>query len=340
MPKKITVISQDYDNCFAIMTQEGFNAEFYGRNKATWESEFIAKGVDIVARTESTREQYNAYLTAITRDANAVRVYVGSDRQSDDLDKLNAAKNGNGSVFPALETLCREKSTVEQPWQFEPLLLADPLIPGAEPYLRARGEAYRRISESREPQLRVTERPTMFTNNEGRLAASKRSMLLNQMWDAYRQNPDADALDFHFIDDREDLINDILTRLNPADMPPNMTLKVSKFDYLGMLAYQDPEALKHCGTIVSTRPSPRLPVAAELMAEDETGMGAVSVVEVTVEGTERTVVGGTGVRVTESALSVSVLAAVSKGGPGFYTHLRLEDAPAQSVGILPQSRLG
>ena len=96
MPKKITVISQDYDNCFAIMTQEGFNAEFYGRNKATWESEFIAKGVDIVARTESTREQYNAYLTAITRDANAVRVYVGSDRQSDDLDKLNAAKNGNG----------------------------------------------------------------------------------------------------------------------------------------------------------------------------------------------------------------------------------------------------
>ena len=268
MPNKVTIISQDYDNCYSIMTSDGFLAEFNGRNRNYW----AKKAVDKMALTAKTREKYNAYLTVITRDATRVQVYDGSDRQSYLSDQVNIAHNGNGSVFPALEGLCRDRNTPRQPWLFEHLLMADPLVSGTEPFLRERGMAYQRILAGHPEQLSPSDKPTVFINKDGRQVVSKRPMLLNQLWDAYRQNSDATELEFHFIDDKQDLIDDVLGSLNPLDMPPNVTLIVSKFDYIGVLGFNDPTALAACGTIVSARTALRIPVYEEpsLPAETKT----------------------------------------------------------------------
>jgi hypothetical protein len=242
MSKKVTIISQDYDNCFAIMTNVGLHGEFNGVNKKSWESyRKQGKDLEIIA---SMRQKYNEFLTEITKDSAEVHVYVGSDRQSFALDRLNASINKNGSVFPALVDLCNERSAAAQPWVFEPLLLADPKVDGSKPYQRQRGEAYRRMLAPGTFQLEVLEPPVNFDVNK----QSKRPMLINQMWDAYRQNPDADELAFHFIDDRDDLIEDILKNLDPKEIPPNMTVVVSKFDYIGEVM-KEPEAMHYCGTI-------------------------------------------------------------------------------------------
>ena len=252
------IISQDYDGCYCIMTDAGFAAERDQINASYWRP-FIAGGGDYAAQIKPIRDRYNAFLNDITVDAESVHVYVGSDRQSKDLDDLNADNNHNGSVFPALENLCRERTTLAKPWKFEPLLLADPLITGTEPYKRKRGEAYQHITKREEPQLSNSEPRVYFRDAAGKLKTSKRPLLLNQMWDAYRQNPEATELEFHFIDDRQDLIDDVLERLDPSEMPPNMTLVVSKFDYLGIME-EDAKALGQCGKVVSKNPASTRPV--------------------------------------------------------------------------------
>ena len=233
MPKKITVISQDYDGCYSIMTPIGSDIELNGQNKAVWEK-LRAQGFEDLDKISLTKKIYGELLDNITKDADEVRVYVGSDRQSHALDQANINVNKNGSVFPALIDLCSTRGSLKQPWQFEPLLLADPRDLTKGPYGRRRGEAYQRIINTHLLQLDVTEKTTYFYDN-GKAKCSKVPLILNQMWDAYRQNPDATELAFHFIDDRQDLLNDILTKIDPDEIPPNMTLIVSKFDYIGLM---------------------------------------------------------------------------------------------------------
>jgi hypothetical protein len=168
----------------------------------------------VKARLLQTPQQCNQYLDQITAGANAVSVYVGSNRQSYYLDKFNVDINKNGSVFPALEVLCQTRTTVGCPWTFEPYLLADT---GFE-----RGEALRRIKSGTPPHLKAPE------NGE-----SKIPLLLAQMRDANSQYP-GEKLEFHFVDDRQDLIDDIRENLDPHQIPSGMTLKISKFDYIGI----------------------------------------------------------------------------------------------------------
>lgn len=247
MPEqKKVIISHDYDGCFSIMTEEGLKGELNGANKACWE-QFEKQEVNVAEMFRSIIAQHNDFLDEITKNASEVRVYVGSDRQSYNVDQHNLKIHNNGSVFPALENLCQRRSTSEQPWIFEHLLLADPEIKEGGPFLRMRGEAYKSIKEKAKEHLEVVVERITFKNHRGKLTNSKRPLLLNQMWDAHRQNPNA-QLEFHFIDDRNDLIEDILKNLKPENLPPKMTLVVSKFNFLGVVE-RDPDAHKTCGTI-------------------------------------------------------------------------------------------
>lgn len=248
MTKKVTIISIDYDGCFSILTPEGVEITINGNNKEQWEQ----SGLNIVERIKETQQQFNVFLSTITKAATAVKVYVGSDRQSYVTDTKNLNRNHNGSVFPALEHLCKVRSTKSQPWTFEPLLMADPALEGKGPFFRKRGAAYELIQKSHSNQLVITDPPVIFINPEGRPVQSKIPMLLNQMWDAYRQNPKDTQLEFNFIDDRVDIINDILQNLNPDEMPPKMSLAVSKFDALGVVI-DESNALSLCGKIVSNK---------------------------------------------------------------------------------------
>lgn len=227
--KTRVILSLDYDGCTSIIAEGGVKAELEGQNKEEYEK---PKYDTFKARLLQTPQQYKQYLDQITAGADAVSVYVGSDRQSYTLDKWNADRNKNGSVFPALEALCQTRTTVGCPWTFEPYLLADT---GFE-----RGEALRRIKSETPPHLEAPE-------SNG----SKIPLLLAQMSDAYRQYH-GETLEFHFVDDRQDLIDDICENLDPHLIPPGMTLKISKFDYFG-IANQDPGSLCQVAEILSSQ---------------------------------------------------------------------------------------
>ncbi len=217
---KKCILSLDYDACYSILTPEGYDAEVERTNYEFWHD----GSHDPDTILNAIRSKFNDYLTLITESSDAISVYVGSDRQSHTLDELNQKKNNhNGSVFTALETLCKARTTEAKPWIFEKLLLADPLMRDGGAYERERGLAYRQMKNRDALQFELKEK---------RNPNSKYDLILNQMWDSYRENPGAEALEFHFIDDRKDLIDDLISRMDPTKMPPNMTLMVSRFDYI------------------------------------------------------------------------------------------------------------
>lgn len=229
MPRTRVVISQDYDGCYSIVTPIGLNAELTQSHNIEFYSNPIY--AHIVQSLSEMSDVYGAYLTEITQKADAVSVYVGSDRQSFILDKLNRDKHSNGSVFSALQELCEARSTVERPWTFEPFLLSDG---------EKRGSALEKMSsipgesdlEFNQRQL-VTPKPTRFIDKERR-KPSKIPLLIAQMQDARREYPD-DEIEFHFVDDRQDLLKDIQDNLELTDIPSRLTLHISKFDYIGVV---------------------------------------------------------------------------------------------------------
>ncbi len=225
---KKVVISQDYDGCFDIMTKEGAEAELV-RNKWYWFDLCKESGIATDARLELTRQKYNDYLSSITQDADSVHVYVGSDRQSYALDRHNAKVHSNGSVFSALQKLCKTRSSANQAWVFEPLLLADPDDKSVRPYGKRRGEAHRAIGSVNE-HLYCAEKES-----------SKVKLILHQIWDAYRQNPRIDEIEFHFIDDRKDLLDDILKNVSHDLFPQDVawTFKVTKFDHQAVMSDEE-----------------------------------------------------------------------------------------------------
>ena len=226
MSKKVVIISQDYDGCFSIMTDVGITREMR-LNHVFWEKT-PPYGQAIHPMLAAARQKFDDYLSAMTERADEVRVYVGSDRQSFEMDQHNAQHNQNGSVFPALRQLCEDRNTAEKPWIFESLLMSDPLDYTQGRFGRVRGLSLACMTDTPAAvQYSVVD--------PHRCGRSKVSMLLNQMWDASRQNPDATELEFHFIDDREDLIVDVLRNIRPDQLPPNMTLSVTKFDYVGLI---------------------------------------------------------------------------------------------------------
>lgn len=247
MAKKITIISQDYDGCFAIMTAEGLEGELNGVNKGSWDAS-QQEGNDNIKMIMASRKRYADFLTKITKDSAEVKVYVGSDRQSFSLDQLNKNIHQNGSVFTALERLCDERNTLTQPWVLEPLLLSDPYILGGKQYKRNRGFSYQNIKNPTTKFHEVMEPLLQFKHPDGSLKNSKRPLLLSQMWDAYRQNAEASEIVFNFIDDRLDLIQDVLNNLTPSDIPPKMTLVVSRYDYIGDIL-GEPHSFCDCGAI-------------------------------------------------------------------------------------------
>jgi hypothetical protein len=224
MTKRV-VISQDYDGCYSIVAPNGVENERNGHNKQIYK-----QYPDLNSKLEKLPILYNDYLTDLTKEAESVSVYVGSDRQSKALDELNIRRNKNGSAFSALNSLCEERNQKDgKTWTFEPFLLAD----GNNP----RGSAFERMKNSSGHQLEAPE-PSRNTD-EGR--PSKIPLLMAQMRDIRKQYPN-DEIEFNFIDDRQDLINDICKYLKPKDIPEGICLKINKFDYVGVLQ-DEPNAL-------------------------------------------------------------------------------------------------
>ncbi|MFI4919153.1 MAG: hypothetical protein ACHP65_06330 [Legionellales bacterium] len=103
--KPILVLSLDYDGCTDILFPELSKQE---------------TPPEVHQKVSNLTEKFHAFVDAKALEADAnVMVYVGSNRQSQQINKLNA-KKGNGCCFTNLQTLCKDKG-----WYFNPLLMAD-----------------------------------------------------------------------------------------------------------------------------------------------------------------------------------------------------------------------
>lgn len=264
---KITAISQDYDGCFSLIPEGNIEifVEQYktvlSRHYETKRSWFAQKGdpdllikqqiekvcSDMTETFRQSRSQFLAYINeSVTADAELVRMYVGSDRQSYQADKENDEANHNGSVYRALIEFCEQQNKITpKDWQLEPLLAADRY--DARSGINRdelRGRALRLMETPQAPQLGYDAMKVgpSFIDMDKKKRASKWPVLLNQMWDLYRENP-GHELEFHFIDDRDDVLLDIETHLktNIAELPPGMVVKLSKFDYVSIYNHYEPE---------------------------------------------------------------------------------------------------
>ncbi len=103
--RKICVISLDYDGCGDIL----FNNIFLEFKSETEK-----------AAIKNIRQKLLAYLTEITKDADQVVLFVGSNRQDFSHNMLCANDFKNGSCFKNYEDLCKKNK-----WIFNKLLLAD-----------------------------------------------------------------------------------------------------------------------------------------------------------------------------------------------------------------------
>ena len=242
IPEEIVVLSHDYDGCFDIH-HDGWvqtaikNYEKYIRRKLT-RSETDAIRMDYSLLVANYRMQHRAFLKEATEGATKVKIYVGSDRQSYRLDKLNDNHNSNGSVFKEIPAFCASQNIAEKNdhWSFEPLLMADPKDPdpSSGKYARQTGKAYALIQSgvSQDKQLNTSHADMSMFHSKmtGRMQSSKYPMLLTQMWHAHRQNPHA-KIKMYFVDDRKDLMRDLKKRLKASDIPPNIELSLTIFDY-------------------------------------------------------------------------------------------------------------
>jgi hypothetical protein len=264
---KITAISQDYDGCFSLIP-EGNIEIFVEQYKATLSRHYLTHrrrfaqkddpDLEIKQQIEKvcsdmteifrqSRSQFLAYINeSVTADAELVRMYVGSDRQSYQADKTNDEANHNGSVYQALKQFCEQQNKITpKDWQLEPLLAADRYdARSGSNRSKLRGRALKLMENPQAPQLDydAMEVSPSFIDMDKKPRASKWPLLLNQMWDLYRENP-GHELEFHFIDDRDDVLLDVEAQLkaNIAELPPGMVVKLSKFDYVSIYNKCEPE---------------------------------------------------------------------------------------------------
>ncbi len=228
MPKRV-IISQDYDGCFDACTEAGVEAQIRRVNPRYFRNNRVKQ-----RQIKGLRLGYLGFLQQLVKGADSVSVYVGSDRQSYFVDRDNMINNkDNGSVFTALDELCRNppKSSLQQKWTFEPLLMADPI--------GQRGKALERIFADLPEDEQLDVGPTNWdhaflrSTAPGRrgLYPSKIHMLYRQMWDAYNlYGEQDDELEFVFIDDNAEVLDNIIDVLDPSQIPPGMTVRIFRFD--------------------------------------------------------------------------------------------------------------
>ena len=107
---KIIAYSLDYDGCGDIFSDQLLKDQYEGK-----QDKFFLP----------LRQKLNQFLDDKAQEAKEVELYVGSNRQSQELDEGNALKHKNGSCFTNFQKLCRDKTQAGKIWRFRPLLLGE-----------------------------------------------------------------------------------------------------------------------------------------------------------------------------------------------------------------------
>jgi hypothetical protein len=188
MPK-VTIFSLDYDGCGDILFAE--QVEQRGR----------------ILREEvlTIQKKLNNFLNEKANQGDQVELYIGSARQSEELDIKGDHTNKNGLCYKNYDLLCKTKK-----WTFRRLLLFKDIIPSYESITPSDLEHIRR------------DRP-------------KIPIIKYQLLEIAKKHPKS-TVDFYFIDDDsnnsifEYLINHL--KKNKKELPINVRLHLVRFDWM------------------------------------------------------------------------------------------------------------
>jgi hypothetical protein len=163
-PKKIVVISFDYDGCSSILFDEISKSSPCQKH---------ADDINLTSKLATSKNVLMNLLNRITSDADSVEIYVGSNRQDIATDEEFARKDQSGLCFQNYAALCQKKN-----WTFREFLVGD-------------------------AQIGLPAGTTMHNRNVlSYITGSKVDVITNQLKDIEKNYCDAHVdIDFHFIDD-------------------------------------------------------------------------------------------------------------------------------------------
>ncbi len=217
------VLSIDYDGCGAILINSGkvVGDKYHEQLK---KRRMNPDGLDNIIF--SCYKLFMDKLDEIT-EGMEVDLYVGSNRQSKELNFHNMKSQKNGDCFKNYQELATQKG-----WTFRKKLLADIMNAEGDFYAPLRqnsGEAMDIALDDSSTDTRLDK--TIFDR-------TKVQIIKCQLESVGKHHPD-EPVDFYFFDD--DAKNKILPALkqyfteNPQDIPSNVTLHLVKSDYFPAL---------------------------------------------------------------------------------------------------------
>jgi len=198
----VTIFSLDYDGCSDIL----FDELIVGLDPTNSEKKELLH----------QRKNLEKFLDEKATESSETELYVGSLRQSHDLDEENHRQSKNGRCLTNLPKLSDEKL-----WKFRRLLLAD------EQNKKAAGTAF----EDKRLKCKLG-----LKNNA--IKSFKIATLMAQLCDASKNHPDK-KIHFYFLDDdnRDYILSGIQQYvehdINFTKSYPNICLYLIKFDWYG-----------------------------------------------------------------------------------------------------------
>lgn len=171
---KVVIFSLDYDGCSDILFKEYKACYDYYQADPANRPEYREAAMLFLLQ-----EKLAEFLKEKAKEAKEVEGYIGSNRQSPALDKLNASNNQNGLAFTNLRQFYENNG-----WTFRSLLLAD-----VEHHLR--------------PGSVFKNQRLCSCNTHAHFDRDKIQIIENQLLDAAKNYPD-DEVHFYFLDDDQD----------------------------------------------------------------------------------------------------------------------------------------
>lgn len=179
----------------------------------------------------------NTFIKHYMQDANP-QVFIGSTRQSIDVDQLNAVAYNSGSCFMFIRLICEHLGVT-----FDKLTLNDiyhGVAPGTtvETFLKIVDESGKKetvLTDADYDSIIVDPRiaPLMRESSSQFADRSKINLLYAQIHKVATDSAPDDLIKFDFFDDRSDILRelDCFFKKNPTLIPSNVTLRL--FTYTG-----------------------------------------------------------------------------------------------------------
>lgn len=198
----ICVLSFDFDGCL-FNHSYFFIRALYLRSGEPLSKLVLTANEDLFAQIKAHKPLFSKLIT-----------FVGSNRQSLEIDDYNTMINHTESCFVAIKTVATFIDA-----KLDPFLLADLYgdLPAGTSYHRA-----------------TADNPEEYSHESWIFDETKASILYAQMHRTAKKNPH-EPIEFHFYDDKKDILNELehFFSSHPELIPPKMLLGLHSYDGTG-----------------------------------------------------------------------------------------------------------